>query len=210
MKTAKPIRLLIADDHGVVRLGLAAMLENAGDVEIVAEAETGREAVELYRRHRPDVCLLDLRMPGLNGFEVIDLLRREFTDPGILVVSTYDRPDEIHRALELGARGYLLKDVVRTDLVDAVRTVYAGKRYLPEVIRERVGKYEPPDAFSERELEVLRLVAKGLSNREAAQRLYVTERTVKFHMTNLLVKLGVRDRTEAVTEGLRRGFVELD
>jgi two-component system, NarL family, response regulator len=209
MNEQKRIRLLIADDHGVVRLGLAAMLDGC-EMEVVAEAETGRQAVDLYRRLRPDVCLLDLRMPGLNGFEVIDLLRREMGDPAILVVSTYDRPDEIHRALELGARGYLLKDFARAELVQAVRAVHAGKGYVSEVLQKRLAAYEPPDAISERELDVLRLVAKGCSNREAALKLFVTERTVKFHMANLLVKLGVRGRTEAVTEALRRKIVDLD
>lgn len=205
-----PIRLLIADDHPVVREGLAAMLNRRQDMAVVGEASNGREAVELYRREKPDVTLMDLRMPELGGVEAITAIRAEFPDARFIVLTTYDGDEDITRALKAGAQAYLLKDTPREELLDAIRAVHAGhKRIAPEMAGKLAERLTAPE-LTGRELDVLKLIVAGKSNKEIGQALSITEGTVKVHVNNLLGKLGVSDRTQAVTEALRRGIVHLD
>lgn len=205
-----PIRLLIADDHPVVREGLAAMLNRRADLSVVGEASNGREAVELYRREKPDVTLMDLRMPEMGGVEAIATLRAEFPHARFIVLTTYDGDEDIARALKAGAQAYLLKDTPRDELLDAIRAVHAGrKRIAPEMAAKLADRLTTPE-LTEREMEVLKLIVAGQSNKEIGAALTITEGTVKVHVNNLLGKLGVSDRTQAVTEALRRGLVHLD
>lgn len=205
-----PIRLLIADDHPVVREGLAAMLNRRADMTVVGEASSGREALALYRREQPDVTLMDLRMPELGGVEAIATLRAEFPNARFIVLTTYDGDEDIARALKAGAQAYLLKDTPRDELLDAIRAVHAGgKRIAPEMAAKLADRLTTPE-LTERELEVLKLIVAGQSNKEIGATLAITEGTVKVHVNNLLGKLGVSDRTQAVTEALRRGIVHLD
>lgn len=205
-----PIRLLIADDHPVVREGLAAMLNRRADLSVVGEASNGREAVELYRREKPDVTLMDLRMPEMGGVEAITTLRAEFPHARFIVLTTYEGDEDIARALKAGAQAYLLKDTPRDELLDAIRAVHAGrKRIAPEMAAKLADRLITPE-LTEREMDVLKLVVAGRSNKEIGAALTITEGTVKVHVNNLLGKLGVSDRTQAVTEALRRGLVHLD
>lgn len=208
--TGSPLRILIADDHRLVRMGIVAMLEGVPGLRVVAEAESGAEAVARFREHQPDICLLDLRMPVLSGFEAIRAILAEFPQARILVVSTYDGDEDIHRALEAGARGYVFKDIVRAELAEAVRVICAGREYLAPAVRRKLAEREDCSSLSTRELEVLTLVAKGFNNLQVAGLLHLTIRTVKFHMSNILSKMGVADRTEAVSEALQRGIIHLE
>lgn len=205
-----PIRLLIADDHPVVREGLAAMLNRRADMTVVGEASSGREALALYRREQPDVTLMDLRMPELGGVEAIATLRAEFPNARFIVLTTYDGDEDIARALKAGAQAYLLKDTPRDELLDAIRAVHAGgKRIAPEMAAKLADRLTTPE-LTDRELEVLKLIVAGQSNKEIGASLAITKGTVKVHVNNLLGKLGVSDRTQAVTEALRRGIVHLE
>lgn len=205
-----PIRLLIADDHPVVREGLAAMLNRRADITVVGEAGTGREALALYRREEPDVTLMDLRMPEMGGVEAIAAIRVEFPGARFIVLTTYDGDEDIARALKAGAQAYLLKDTPRDELLDAIRAVHAGgKRIAPEMAAKLADRLTAPE-LTEREMDVLKLIVAGQSNKEIGATLTITEGTVKVHVNNLLGKLGVSDRTQAVTEALRRGLVHLD
>ncbi len=205
-----PIRLLIADDHPVVREGLAAMLNRRADMTVVGEASSGREAIDLFRREKPDVTLMDLRMPEIGGVEAITTLRAEFPNARFIVLTTYDGDEDIARALKAGAQAYLLKDTPRDELLDAIRAVHAGhKRIAPEMAAKLADRLTTPE-LTKRELEVLKLIVAGKSNKEIGAALTITEGTVKAHVNNLLGKLGVSDRTQAVTEASRRGLVHLD
>ena len=209
MNSGKPIRILTADDHALLRQGVAAMIELEPDMEIVAEASTGREAIEQFRRHRPDVTLMDLQMPDISGIEAIIAIRSEFPDARIIVLTTYSGDVQVVRALKAGARGYLLKGNVHTDLLQTIRAVHAGqKRVQPEVAAE-LAMHTAEDSLTERELEVLKLIARGNPNKEIAAQLVVAEDTVKKHVTSILEKLGANDRTHAVTIGIKRGILEL-
>ena len=203
-------RVLVADDHPVVRSGLAAVLVQQADLELVAEAENGERAVALYREHRPDVCLMDLRMPVMDGVEAIRTITAEFPDARILALTTYEGDADIRRALEAGARGYLLKDMLLTDMIGAVRAVHRGERVIPTAVAARLAEFPERSDLTEREIEVLQLVARGLSNKEAARAIGRTEETVKIHLKNVFAKLDVADRTEAVTVALTRGLIHLD
>jgi two-component system, NarL family, response regulator len=204
------IRILIVDDHAVVREGLAAMIARRPDMQVVAEAENGLRAVELAHQHQPDVILMDLRMPHMGGVEAIAHIRAEKPNARIIVLTTYDGDEDIYRALQAGARAYLLKDTPRDDLLEAIRAVHAGqKRLPPEVAAKLVERVTAPE-LTPRELEVLNLIVKGNSNKEIGTALGIAEGTVKIHVNNLLGKLGVADRTQAVTEALKRGIVHLD
>jgi DNA-binding NarL/FixJ family response regulator len=201
---------MVADDHPVVRTGLAAVLVQQADLELVAEAENGQRAVALYREHRPDVCLMDLRMPVMDGVEAIQAITSEFPAARILALTTYEGDADIRRALDAGARGYLLKDMLLTDVIDAVRSVRRGERVIPNAVAVRLAEFPERSELTERELEVLQLVAKGLSNKQVARVIERTDETVKIHLKNVFTKLGVADRTEAVTVALTRGLIHLD
>jgi len=204
------IRVLVADDHPVVRAGLAAVLVQQADLELVGEAENGERAVALYREHQPDVGLMDLRMPVMDGVEAIRTITTEFPSARILALTTYEGDADIRRALEAGARGYLLKDMLLTEVIRAVRAVHRGERVIPTAVAARLAEFPERSDLTERELEVLQLVARGLSNKEVARVIGRTDETVKIHLKNTFAKLGVADRTEAVTVALTRGLIHLD
>jgi two-component system NarL family response regulator len=204
-----PIRIMIADDHPVVREGFAAMIETEPGMTVVGQARTGEESLELFRRVRPDVTLMDLRMPGMGGVEAIRAIRREFPDSRVIVLTTYDGDEDIYRALEAGAQAYLLKDTICDEILAAIRAVHAGQRRIPAAVGTRLADRVTGMHLSDREQRVLELVATGKSNKEIAAALEITEATVKGHMTNILGKLGVTDRTQAVITAIRRGLVHL-
>jgi len=204
------IRVLVADDHPVVRTGLSAVIVEQSDLELVAEAENGERAVALFREHRPDVVLMDLRMPIMDGVEAIRTITGEFPAARILALTTYEGDADIRRALEAGARGYLLKDMLLTDVISAVRAVQRGERVIPSAVATRLAEFPERSDLSEREIEVLQLVARGLSNKEVARAIGRTDETVKIHLKNIFAKLDVADRTEAVTVALTRGLIHLD
>lgn len=207
---AARIRVIVADDHPVVRNGLAGVISQQPELELVAEAGNGRQALALYREHRPDVVLMDLRMPDMDGVSAIRAIRSEFPDARILALTTYEGDVDIHRALEAGARGYLIKDMLLTDVLSAIRAVHRGERVIPPAVAVRLAEFTPRTDLSEREVEVLRLVARGLSNRDVANVIGRTDETVKVHLKNIFTKLGVADRTEAVTLAISRGIFHLD
>lgn len=207
--TLGKLRVLLVDDHIVVRMGLSYAIANQPDMEVVAQAEDGEEGILLYRQHRPDVVVLDLRMPKCSGLEVIGALKREFGTVKILVLSNYASGDEIAAAIHAGAAGFVGKDASLPVLLDAVRRVYAGEQVIPvETARRLANRFA--SQLSPRELEVLALLGRGLSNKEIGSALNVVESTVKVHVTNILSKLGVADRTQAVLAGVRRGIIHLE
>ncbi len=199
---------MLVDDHYLVRAGLASVLGLESDITVCAEAATGEQAVELYRSERPDVTLMDLRLPGISGTEATELIRSEFPDARVIVISTYAGDEEIYGALQRGALAYLLKTVQRDELVEAIRRVAAGQRHLPPEVAERLAERLPRSQLSPRELDVLRLVVLGKRNKEIASTLDISEGTVKVHVSNILSKLSVTDRTEAVAVALQRGIVK--
>jgi DNA-binding NarL/FixJ family response regulator len=204
------IRVLVADDHPVVRAGLGAVIAEQDDLELVAEAENGANAVALFRDHRPDVALMDLRMPVMDGVEAIRTITTEFPDARILALTTYEGDADIRRALEAGASGYLLKDMLLTEVLTAVRAVHRGERVIPIAVAARLAEFPERSDLTDREAEVLQLVARGLSNKEVARAIGRTDETVKIHLKNAFAKLAVADRTEAVTVALTRGLIHLD
>jgi DNA-binding NarL/FixJ family response regulator len=204
------VRILTVDDHPMIRAGLAAVLSAEADLLVVAEASNGREALDRYREHRPDVVLMDLRMPVLDGLGATRAILSEFPDAHIVVLTTYDGDEDIHRALDAGARGYLLKDMLRTEVLNVVRAVHGGRKSIPAPVAARLAEHTPRIALTPREVEVLALMAEGCTNAEIAARLGRTESTAKVHVKNILQKLGAHDRTEAVTIGLQRGFIRLE
>ena len=204
------IRVLIADDHPVVREGLAAMIERRADMTVVAEVENGRAAVAAYSHYHPDIVLMDLRMPEMSGVEAISTIHSASPNARIIILTTYDGDEDIYRGFQAGAKAYLLKDAPREELLDAIRAVYSGQRRVPPHIAAKLTERMMTPELTGRELEVLQLIVAGNSNREIGQALFITEGTVKAHVNNLLGKLGVHDRTQAVTEALRRGIVHLD
>ena len=204
-----PIRILSVDDHPMLRDGIAAVLAGEDDMMLVAEASNGREAVEQFRAHRPDVTLMDVQMPEVNGIDAIVKIREEFPNARIIVLTTYSGDAQAARAIKAGASGYLLKSMVRKELIDTIRTVHSGKKRIPAEIAVGMAEHHSDDALTEREIEVLREVAAGNANKMVAQRLRVSEETVKAHMKNILSKLGANDRTHAVTIALKRGIIEI-
>ena len=203
-------RVLIADDHPVVRAGLAAVIVQEPDFDLVGEADNGERAVTLFREHRPDVVLMDLRMPQLGGVEAIEQITTEFPGARILALTTYEGDADIRRALRAGARGYLLKDMLLSDVITAIRTVLRGERVIPTAVATRLAEFPERSDLTERELEVLHLVGRGLSNKEVAKVIGRMDETVKIHLKNIFAKLGVSDRTEAVTVALARGLIHLE
>ena len=204
------IRIMTVDDHALLRQGIAALIKTQPDMELIAEACDGEEAIAQFRRHRPDVTLMDLQMPNVNGTEAIGRIRSEFPDAKILVLSTYAGDVQVLRAIKAGARGYLLKGNVRTELLEAIRTVHAGRKRIPPEIAADLADHAVDDALSSRELDVLRLIGAGNANKQIADKLSIGETTVKNHISNILSKLGANDRTHAVTIALQRGIIELD
>ncbi len=204
------IRVLTVDDHPIYRDGLSALLALHDDLEHVGEAGNGLEAIAQFERLRPDVTLMDMSMPEMGGADAIAAITDAFPTARIMALTTYEGDADIYRALEAGARGYLLKDVVRNELADAVRSVHAGRLVLPAAVAQRLASYTPRIDLTKRELEVLALVAKGLRNKDVAKAIGRTDATVKVHMNHIVRKLGVSDRTEAVTVALRRGIIHLD
>ena len=204
------IRILVADDHPVVRAGTIALLANESDMTVVAEAADGAEAVALYDSHLPDIALIDLRMPVMDGIGAMASIFSAHPQARLLALTTYDGDADIYRALDAGACGYLLKDMLGRELVQAIRAAASGKRVIPPAVASRLAEFTPRVDLTEREVEVLHFVAKGLRNRDIAHVIGRTEGTVKVHLKHLMAKLGVEDRTEAVTLGLQRGIIHLD
>lgn len=206
----RPLRVLIAEDQPIVRDGLAALVGYQTDVEVAGCAADGDEAVRLYSELRPDVTLMDLRMPRRSGIEAINAIREAEPSARILVLTTFDGDEDIYRALQAGARGYLLKDATTEQLVGAIRAIARGERYIPATVAQRLAERAMAGpSLSEREMEVLRLVAVGMTNKEIASKLFIAEGTVKTHVNSIHDKLGVRDRTEAVMAAVRRGIIHL-
>ena len=202
------IRVLAVDDHPLLREGIAAVMQGEEDIELVAAATNGFQSIELFRLHRPDVTLMDLQMPGMNGIEAINEIRREFSNARFIVLTTYQGDIQVLRALKAGATGYLLKNMLRRDLLDAIRAVYGGRRYIPNEIAAELAEHVIDVSLSDREVAVLRKVASGTSNKIIAAQLEVTEATVKGHLKSILSKLGANDRTHAVTIAMKRGFLD--
>jgi DNA-binding NarL/FixJ family response regulator len=203
------IRILTVDDHVLLRKGVAALVNVEPDMKLVAEASNGQEAIEQFRLHRPDATLMDLQMPGLNGTEVIERIRCEFPDARIVVLTTYTGDAQVLRSLKAGAQGYILKGHLHRELLETIRAVHGGQRRIPPDIAAELGRHATDDELTEREIEVLQLIAVGNSNKLIADALSIGEATVKSHVTNILSKLGANDRAHAVTIGLKRGIIEL-
>jgi DNA-binding NarL/FixJ family response regulator len=210
MKNPKPIRILVVDDHFMVRMGLSASLNVEPDMEVVAEAGTGEAALAAFREHLPNLVIMDVRLPGMGGTDATAAILREFPDARVLMLSTHSGEEEIYRALQAGAYGYVLKSMVREELLRAIRQVVEGHRYLDPAVASALAARVGHRTLSSRELEVLRLVAKGLGNKEIAAALNIAEVTVKLHVSHVLEKLNVRDRTEAATAALQRGIISLE
>ncbi|MBV9927477.1 MAG: response regulator transcription factor [Acidobacteria bacterium] len=209
MSADSPIRILSVDDHPMLRKGIAAVLATEEDMVLVAEAGNGHEAVEQFRAHRPDVTLMDLQMPVMNGTDAIIAIRKEFPEARIIVLTTYKGDVQAVRALKAGASGYLLKNMVWDELVGTIRSVHGGKKRIPPEIAIEMAEHRMDDALTEREIEVLREVAAGNANKVIALHLNVSEETVKTHMKSIISKLGANDRTHAVTIALKRGIIEI-
>ena len=208
--TAKPIRVLVIEDHNVVREGLVALLRVAEGLDVVGEAADGVEAIAQFRKHQPDITLVDLRLPRMSGVDVIERIRMETPHARFIVLTTYDGDEDIYRALKAGARAYLLKGMTSEELINTIRAVHAGKSYIPPAIAERLAERMGAQDLTPREFEVLEQIVQGKSNKEIAAALEVSEATVKTHINSLLGKLGVTDRTQAATAAIQRGIVPLE
>jgi DNA-binding NarL/FixJ family response regulator len=206
---AKKIRILLVDDHMVLRMGLMTAAGDEPDMEVVADVDNGLEAIEAFRLHRPDIVVLDLRMQGMNGIETIHALREQFGNVRVLVYSNFAKGEEVYMALKAGASGFVVKEMAVDRLLEAIRTVSGGERYVPPEVAMRIGERLLAQ-LSPREMEVLQLVAKGFSNKEIATALHVVEGTIKIHVTNLLAKLGVSDRTQALVVAVKRGIIQIE
>ena len=204
-----PIRVLCVDDHPVVRQGVAGLISTQADMEVVAEATNGSEAIEQFRRHRPDITLMDLQMPEMGGLDAIGAIRGEFPDARIVVLTTYTGDVQALRAIKAGARGYLLKNALHKELLDTIRAVHAGKKALSAEVTFDLAEHATDDALTPAEIRVLRLIAQGSANKEIAAQLRLSEETVKGQVRNILSKLGAKDRTHAAMIGFKRGIIEL-
>lgn len=206
----KPARILVVDDHFMVRMGLSSSLNAEEDMEVIAEAGNGADALKAYRELRPGLVLMDVRLPGMSGPDAVAAIMREFPDARILMLSTHSGEEEIYRSLQAGARGYILKSAMREELLRAIREVRDGKRYLDPALAPLLAERVTHRSLTGRELEVLQMVAKGMGNKEIAAALNIAEVTVKLHVSHVLEKLNVKDRTEAATAALKRGILTLD
>jgi DNA-binding NarL/FixJ family response regulator len=209
-KSTKPIHILVVDDHFMVRMGLTASLNAEPDMEVVAEVANGEAALEAYNRHRPNLVIMDVRLPGMNGAAATAAILREFPDACVLMLSTHAGEEEIYRSMQAGARGYVLKSAMREDLLRAIRDLHAGKRHLDPIVASHLAERLTHRSLTTRELEVLRMVARGRGNKEIANALNIAEVTVKLHVSHVLEKLNVKDRTEAATAAVQRGIIALD
>ncbi|HEX4158425.1 MAG TPA: response regulator transcription factor [Rhizomicrobium sp.] len=205
----RPIRIFVVDDHPMLREGVIAVLEAEPGCEVAGQASNGAEAVEAFRKLVPDVTLMDLQMPGMDGIETIQTIRSEFPEARIIVLTTYAGDVQALRALKAGASGYLLKSALRKDLIDTIRKVYGGRKHIPPEIAEQIAFHAADESLSGRETGILQLVAAGKANKEIARQLSISEETVKAHLKNIFAKLGVTDRTEAVITAARRGIIEI-
>ena len=204
-----PIRILVAEDHLVARVGVSTIVNMQNDMTVVAEASNGQQAVELYRKHLPDVALLDMRMPIMSGVEAAQAIRAEFPHARMIALTTYGGDEDIRRALAAGVQAYLTKDVLHDELLKAIRAVHAGQTYLPAGVAAALAAQMPRPDLSAREVQVLELIVRGLANKQIAYSLNIAEHTVKNHVKNILSKLGVQDRTQAATAAIQRGIVHL-
>jgi DNA-binding NarL/FixJ family response regulator len=209
MSVNPKIRVLAVDDHPLLREGIAALVNAEADMRLVAEASSGKDAIEQFRTHRPDVTLMDLQMPDVNGVETIERIQREYGDARFIVLTTYTGDVQVLRALKAGARAYILKGHVHRELIEAIRAVHAGRKRIPPEIAADLAEHAADDALTAREIDVLRLIAAGNANKNIANHLAIGEATVKTHVTNILSKLGANDRAHAVTIGLKRGIIDL-
>ena len=209
MTSNGPIRILLADDHPLLRDGVAGLIADQPDMELVGEAATGLEAIDQFRKHRPDITLLDLQMPELGGIGAIKTIRGEFPEARIIILTTYKGDAQVLSALKSGAQGYLLKSTLRRELLDTIRAVHNGQKRIPPDVAAQLAEHAADDALTSRELEVLQLIGAGKANKLIASDLAITEETVKGHVKNILSKLGASDRTHAVTIALKRGIIEL-
>ena len=203
------IRILVAEDHLVARVGVSTIVNMQPDMTVVAEASNGQQAVELFRKHRPDVTLLDMRMPGMGGVEAATAIRAEFSAARMIALTTYGGDEDIRRALAAGVLAYLTKDVLHDELLKAIRAVHAGQTYLPAAVAAALAAQLPRPDLSAREIQVLELIVRGLANKQIAYTLNIAEHTVKNHVKNILSKLGVQDRTQAATAAIQRGIIHL-
>src|SRR5277367_3524644 len=209
MSNPKPIRILSIDDHPLMREGIAAIVRNEPDMLLVAEASNGREAIQGFREHRPDITLMDLRLPDISGIDAMLAIRTEFADARVIMLTTFEGDAEIQRALEAGAQGYMLKSMPRKQLVDVIRKVHIGKKHIPPEVAVHLMEHLGDETLSKREVEVLQKVAGGNRNCDIAALLFISEETVKGHIKHIMEKLGASDRTEAVAIGVRRGIIQL-
>ena len=208
--TAEPIRVLVVEDHHVVRQGLVALLSVADGLEVVGQAADGVEAITQFRKHQPAITLIDLRLPRLSGVDVIERIRMESPGARFIVLTTYDGDEDIYRALQAGARSYLLKGMTGEELIAAIRTVHAGRQHIPPAVAQRLAERVGTEELTQREFDVLEQIVHGKSNKEIAVELLISEATVKTHINSLLSKLGVSDRTQAATAAIQRGIVPLE
>lgn len=203
------IRVFSVDDHPLLREGIAAIINSQPDMLLTAQASDGCEAIQLFRQHRPDVTLMDLRLPDMSGIDALIAIRAEFPEARVIMLTTFEGDVEIQRALEAGARGYLLKNMAPANLVEVIRQVYAGRKRIPAEVAAHLAEHLGEDALTEREVDVLRHIAGGNRNRDIADRLFISEETVKVHVKHIMEKLGASDRTQAVAIALRRGIIQL-
>ena len=209
MNDNRKIRVLSVDDHPLLSEGIATIINSQPDMVLVSQAATGTEAIQKYREHRPDVTLMDLRLPDLSGIDAMIAIRTEFPDARVVMLTTFEGDAEIQRALVAGARGYLLKNIPPSEIVDAIRQVHAGKKRVPPEVAAQLANHMGDDELTAREIEVLRKVAGGNRNKDIADLLFISEETVKVHVKHIMDKLGAKDRTQAITIAVRRGIIEL-